>query len=116
MPELPLQMLELRPHHLEMLRALLQQRMRHAEVWAYGSRVNGNSHDASDLDLVVRRSSDLNQETPELGAMQDILSESNLPIRVEMMDWARIPASFQREIERAYVVVQAGNDTDPTAP
>lgn len=24
------------------------------EVWAYGSRVNGTAHDASDLDLVVR--------------------------------------------------------------
>ncbi len=116
MPELPLQMLELRPHHLEMLRALLQQQMRHAEVWAYGSRVNGNGHDASDLDLVVRRPNDLNQEIPELGAMQDVLSESNLPIRVEIMDWARIPASFQREIERAYVVVQVGSDTDPSAP
>jgi len=23
------------------------------EIWAYGSRVNGDSHDASDLDLVV---------------------------------------------------------------
>ncbi len=90
--------------------------MRHAEVWAYGSRVNGNGHDASDLDLVVRRPNDLNQEIPELGAMQDVLSESNLPIRVEIMDWARIPASFQREIERAYVVVQVGSDTDPSAP
>ncbi len=24
------------------------------EIWAYGSRVNGDSHDASDLDLVIR--------------------------------------------------------------
>ena len=35
--------------------------------------------------------------------------ESNLPIRVDVVDWARIPASFHREIEQAYVVVQREN-------
>jgi DNA polymerase sigma len=107
MPELPLPKLDLRPPHLALLRALLQQHLPQAEVWAYGSRVNGNGHDASDLDLVVRRPNDLKQETPEVGELQEACSESNLPIRVELVDWARIPASFQREIERAYVVVQA---------
>lgn len=109
MPELPLQKLDLRPRHLAMLRALLQQHLPQAEVWAYGSRVNGNGHDASDLDLVVRQPNDLKQETPEVGELQEAFSESNLPIRVEIVDWARIPASFHREIERAYVVVQAGS-------
>lgn len=106
MPELPLQRLDLHPRHLAMLRALLQQHLPQAEVWAYGSRVHGNGHDASDLDLVVRQPNDLKQETPEVGELQEALSESNLPIRVEIVDWARIPASFHREIEQAYVVVQ----------
>jgi uncharacterized protein len=30
-----------------------------AEVWAYGSRVNGDGHECSDLDLVLRNPSDL---------------------------------------------------------
>lgn len=106
MPELPLQKLDLRPQHLALLRALLQQHLPQAAVWAYGSRVNGNGHDASDLDLVVRQPNDLKQQTPEVGALQEALSESNLPIRVEIVDWSRIPASFHREIEQAYVVVQ----------
>ena len=106
MPELPLQRLDLRPAHLAMLRALLQQYLPHVDVWAYGSRVNGDGHDASDLDLVVRQPLDLEQETPAVGKMREALSVSNLPIRVEIVDWARIPASFQREIEQAYVVVQ----------
>ena len=108
MPERPPQTLALRPRHLAMLRALLQQHLPQAEVWAYGSRVNGNGHDASDLDLVVRQPNDLKRQTPELGETQEALSESNLPIRVEILDWARIPASFHREIEQAYVVVQTG--------
>ena len=106
MPELALQRLDMQPQHLALLRELLQQHLPHAEVWVYGSRVNGNGHEASDLDLVVRQPLDLKQETPQLGEMREAFIESNLPIRVEVVDWARVPASFHREIEQAYVVVQ----------
>ena len=37
-----------------MLVELLRRHVPEAEVWAYGSRVNGRSHDASDLDIVPR--------------------------------------------------------------
>ena len=66
MPELPLQQLSMQPRHLALLRQLLQQLLPHAEVWAYGSRVNGDGHEASDLDLVVRHPADLKNETSEL--------------------------------------------------
>ena len=100
--------LDLQPQHLALLRQLLQQHLPQAEVWAYGSRVNGDGHEASDLDLVVRQPADLKQETNHLDNLRDALVESNLPIRVDVVDWARIPATFHREIERAYVVVQVG--------
>ena len=112
MPELALQQLDMQPQHLALLRELLQQHLPHAEVWAYGSRVNGNGHEASDLDLVVRQPLDLKQETPQLGEMREAFIESNLPIRVEVVDWARVPASFHREIEQAYVVVQMANTNE----
>jgi uncharacterized protein len=106
MPELPPQKLDLHPDHLKILCTLLLQYLPDSEIWAYGSRVNGNGHDASDLDLVVRQPNNLEQQTREIDELQDALSESNLPIRVELVDWARIPVSFHREIEHAYVVVQ----------
>ena len=40
--------------HRERLEALLREHLPGVEVWAYGSRVNGRSHDGSDLDLVLR--------------------------------------------------------------
>ena len=100
--------LDIWPRHLVLLRQLLQQHLPHAEVWAYGSRVNGDGHEASNLNLVVRQPADLKQETRHLEQMREALVESDLPIRVDVVDWARIPATFHREIERAYVVVQAG--------
>ncbi len=42
--------LHLQPKHRE---ALLREHLPDVEVWAYGSRVNGRSHDGSDLDLVL---------------------------------------------------------------
>ena len=40
--------------HRDELEALLTKHVPDVEVWAYGSRVNGESHEASDLDLVLR--------------------------------------------------------------
>jgi predicted nucleotidyltransferase len=107
MSSIAIHRLDLQPKHLALLRQLLQQYVPQAEVWAYGSRVNGDGHEASDLDLVVRHPADLKQETDHLEDLRDALVESDLPIRVDVVDWARIPATFHREIERAYVVVQA---------
>ena len=36
------------------LDALFREHLPNVEVWAYGSRVDGRSHDGSDLDLVLR--------------------------------------------------------------
>lgn len=107
MAALPIERLNLRPAHLALLRALLARYLPQAEVWAFGSRVHSDGHDASDLDLVVRRPDALLQPTLGITALREALGESNLPIRADLLDWAEVKPSFWREIERAYVVVQA---------
>ena len=89
------------------LEGLLREHVPEAEVWAYGSRITGESHEGSDLDLVVRG--------PELKPLGDgffqlveAIEKSNIPILVQAHDWARLPVSFHREIERGYVVLQEG--------
>ena len=106
MTEVVSQRLDLRPQDLALLSALLKQHLPQTEVWAYGSRVNGDGHEASDLDLVVRQPEELMTKTTGLDELKDALVESDLPIRVDVIDWARIPESFRREIERGYVVIQ----------
>ena len=100
--------LDLPKKYLEQIQSLLRTHVPHAEVWAYGSRVTGSGHEASDLDLVLRNPKNLLEETGTLYELKEAFCESNLPIRVDVMDWARIPISFHREIERAHVVVQEG--------
>ena len=108
MPASPTISLDLPQKYLEQVQALLRDHVPHVEVWAYGSRVTGDSHEASDLDLVLRNPQDLQEENSALSELKEAFIESNLPIRVDVMDWARIPTSFHREIERAHVVVQEG--------
>ena len=87
------------------LEALLREHVPDAEVWAYGCRVTGESHDDSDLELVVR-GPELKPLGDDFFGLLDALEKSNIPILVQVHDWARLPESFHREIERDYVVVQ----------
>ena len=104
--------LHLQPKHRRVLEALLREHLPDVEVWAYGSRVSGKSHDGSDLDLVLR-GPDL-KEIPigQLGDFEEAVRESTIPFLVEAQDWARLPESFHREIERDHVVWREVISTD----
>jgi predicted nucleotidyltransferase len=97
--------LDLPAAHRQVLLDLLAAHVPEAEVWAYGSRVNGQAHEGSDLDLVVRNPGRLDQPQRRLHVLRDALTESNLPILVEVLDWARITEDMRREIEREHVVL-----------
>ena len=97
--------LDLPRRYLDQLEALLREHVPDAEVWAYGSRVTGKSHDGSDLDIVLR-SPTLEPLGDGYLDLIDALEQSNIPILVQAHDWARLPESFHREIERGYVLVQ----------
>jgi uncharacterized protein len=75
------------------------------EVWAYGSRVSGEAHEGSDLDLVIR-SMDLQKLPIDVFLdLKDKIQQSNIPIVVELFDWARLPQSFHRNIEAQHEVL-----------
>lgn len=112
----PIQKLHLRQQDRERLLAFLEIHLPDVEVWAYGSRVNGRSHDGSDLDLVLR-SPDLSPiDLDKLNALDEALKESNIPIIIEARDWNRLPESFHREIERNYVVLRPTNSLINSQP
>ena len=91
------------------VRALLQAHIPEAQVWAYGSRVRGDHYEASDLDLVARFPATAQRDAFRLSALTDALTESNLPILVQVLDWDAIPASFRDEIRACCVLVQRGS-------
>lgn len=95
----------LRDKDKQQLMQLLAHYLPTVTAWAYGSRVNGDAHDTSDLDIVLR-SADLSPIP--IMALEDFLAavrESTIPILVEARDWARLPISFQQEILKNYAVL-----------
>ncbi|MFZ6748809.1 nucleotidyltransferase domain-containing protein [Undibacterium sp. Ren11W] len=105
MPKLDPSALHLPARYRQILLALLRQHLPQAEVWAYGNRITDDYYEASDLDLVVRNPSDLSQASDGILDLQEALVESDIPILVQVVDWARLPGSFHAEIEIGYVVV-----------
>ncbi len=73
-----------------------------AEIWAYGSRISGEAHEASDLDLVVKSFNDSSKNIYEL---KELVNNSDIPIIVDILDYNNIPESFQKEIEKNYIVI-----------
>lgn len=80
------------------------------EVWAYGSRVNNTAHDTSDLDLVLRTENLQAIAQIEYLKLVDKIKNSNIPIIIELRDWARIPDSFKKQIEKQYEVLYSNLD------
>lgn len=72
------------------------------------SRVNGNSHPGSDLDLVLRGPTLEPIPIDQLMAFKEAFTASTIPFLMDARDWARLPECFHREIEREYAVVQEG--------
>lgn len=97
--------LHILPKHRTILESLLEKHLPDVEVWAYGSRVNGRSHDGSDLDLVLRGPN--LEKIPEnrLSEFQEAIRESKIPFLIEARDWARLPERFHTEIKRDNVAL-----------
>ncbi|MCC6411445.1 MAG: nucleotidyltransferase domain-containing protein [Saprospiraceae bacterium] len=75
------------------------------EVWAYGSRVTGEAHEGSDLDLVIRTPNLQKLPLEMLLELRRKIQYSNIPILVELFDWARLPETFHKNIEEKHEVL-----------
>ncbi len=104
--------LHLSPRHREEIKVLLRKHLPNVEIWAYGSRVNGRSHDGSDLDLVLRGPKLAEIDTSQIVDFIEALQDSTIPFLVEARDWACLPESFHREIEREHVVLVEKEERD----
>ena len=98
--------IDLPTHYLALLQALFARHVPEVEVWAFGSRVTGDAHEGSDLDLVVRNPQDLTASVAGWYDLKEAIQNSMLPILVDVHDWAHLPLAFHQEIAAHYVVLQ----------
>ena len=97
---------------LDTVKAILHAHVPGREVWAFGSRARRCAKPCSDLDLVILGEEAISLDT--LAALNEAFAESDLPWKVDVVDWARLGDAFRRIVERNRVVLQrvedAGND------
>jgi uncharacterized protein len=98
-------MLTLREQDREKVIEIIRRHVSDVDILAYGSRVNGDCHDGSDLDLAIRARDRQPLPIRALSQIVEDLRDSNIPILVEVRDWARLPASFQTDIERKHEMI-----------
>lgn len=97
-------LIDIRPDHWEIVRSILQKHVPQHEVWAFGSRAKWNAKEYSDLDLAIITDKPLSLDVS--ASLSDDFSESDLPWKVDVVDWAATSESFREIIERDKVVVQ----------
>lgn len=96
--------IDIRPDHWDIVEGLLSRHVPDREVWAFGSRAKWTAKTYSDLDLAILGDEPLLPN--QLSALQDDFSESSLPWKVDVVEWARLSDSFKQVIKRDHVVVQ----------
>ena len=95
---------DLRSDHWAIVRSALQRHVPDREVLAFGSRATWTAKEYSDLDLAVMGEKPLSLRTAS--ALDEALGDSDLPFKVDVVDWARIDEEFRRIIRRHGLVVQ----------
>ena len=97
-------MIDIAPQYLSIINNILKKHIPEYEVRAFGSRVTGKAKTYSDLDLAIMSTKALDKKT--LYALEEELAESDLPFRIEILDWQTISEDFQKIINKKYESIQ----------
>lgn len=97
--------IDVRPDLWDMVQDILHAHVPQYEVWAFGSRAKWTAKPYSDLDLAVITDQPLSLSMQ--ATLTDAFAESDLPWRVDVVDWASTSAAFRQIIAQHKVVVQS---------
>ena len=98
--------IDLKPQDWQEVCHILKTHVPDYPVWAFGSRVKGTAKPYSDLDLTIITEHPLS--LTKMATLKEAFDESNLSIRVDVVDWATTSESFRKIIEQDKVVIQKG--------
>ena len=98
--------LDIEPEHEAIVRAILAQHLPPGvSIAVFGSRATGKSRRYSDLDLAVQGEGPL---PPSLLAdLAEAFDESDLPWKVDLIDWAAATEGFRQMVDQDRVIMIA---------
>lgn len=93
------QPIDLRPDHAKIVHEIIARHLpAGVSVRVFGSRAKWTAKPHSDLDLALKGKEPLPRSV--LGDLAEAFSESDLPFRVDVVDWHTVAPSFQAVIDR----------------
>jgi len=88
--------LNLETRHLKIVREILRRHAPQAQVYVFGSRAGARAKPHSDLDLLLREDGPIDPR--RLAVLCAELEDSDLPFRVDVLDYHQIDPDFARRI------------------
>jgi type I restriction enzyme S subunit len=95
--------IDVSPAQWAIIKAILEHHVPGVAVIAFGSRARWQAEPFSDLDLALCDSGPISLST--LASLEHDLTESDLPFRVDIVDWHRLDEGFRRVIDGDRVTV-----------
>lgn len=99
------QIIDLAPQHLATVRAILQTTVPSIHAFAFGSRVHetntvGKAKKHSDVDIALEPAHPLGWRV--LADVREAFEESDLPMRVDVIDWSVCTDDFKHHVVNKY--------------
>lgn len=101
-------MINITEHQLNLVQSILVEQLPHTPVWVFGSRIKGTAKPYSDLDLALLTDKPLSIR--QLRQLEEAFSDSALPFKVDLIDWASCSESFKQIISSHYEILPTLNN------
>lgn len=96
--------IDLNPHDWTEVKRILERYVPQYDVWVFGSRATWTAKAYSDLDLVIITDTRLPLAT--LADLKAAFDESDLSVKVDIVDWATTGEAFREIIRKTAIVVR----------
>lgn len=97
-------MIDLSADDLQIIKAILSKYVPNCKIMIFGSRVNGHAKPYSDIDIAIEGSQEIVREIKT--ELQFAFEESDLPYRVDIVDWHGISNEFRKIILDKFEIIK----------
>ncbi len=96
--------IDIKPEHFKIVQSILKKHIPEGtEVFVFGSRAKHCARIYSDLDLLLRANKPLSMQL--LANLAFDFEESDLPYKVDLVDWMSISDAFKNHIASQCIVI-----------
>lgn len=95
-------------HDLHLVREILQAQVPDRPVYVFGSRATGKARRLADIDLAIGGPEPL--DLLQRALLNELFDESDLPMKVDILDLNTISPEFRQRISRDFIPVQTSEE------